>query len=54
MEAAFRFLHGRGYMLAELQHPQRMNRRLSTLKKWARRFKLAFPDYTPRSMKPKA
>lgn len=54
MEAAFRFLHGRDYTFAELQYPQRMNRKLITLKKYARRYRLRFPDYVPRSLKTKA
>jgi len=48
-ELAFRFFHGRGYALRDLQHPLRLRRKLPTLKKWARRLDLSFPDYTPPS-----
>lgn len=41
----------RGLTLAQISDRKILNRKLSVLKRYCRKFQIAFPDYTPRSMK---
>lgn len=52
-EALLRRLHEKGLTLAQCADHRIMRRSLGVLKKYARRFDLAFPDYVPRKLKPK-
>lgn len=45
-------LRDQGMTLEQCAGRKVMDRKLSTLKRWCRRFQITFPDYTPR--KPKA
>jgi len=38
----------KGMTLEQCASPLYMHRRVKTLRKWARRFDMVFPDYTPR------
>lgn len=50
-EVVFADLHARGFSLAVLCDKRHLNRTPGTLKRYARRLGLAFPDYSPRSLK---
>lgn len=50
-EQLMRQLAGRGLTLQQLSDRRVMNRSIYTLKKHARRFEIAFPDYLPRKMR---
>lgn len=41
-----------GMTLEQCASPLYMNRKVKTLRKWARRFGMEFPDYKPRKNKP--
>lgn len=53
MDAVLQHLHKTGHTLASCAGPLRMGRSVDTLKPYARRLSLAFPDYVPRHMRPK-
>lgn len=53
IEQVLRIYSERKRNLADLTTPRHLNRSMATLKAYCRRFKIAFPDYTPRAMKPK-
>lgn len=42
-----------GKTLEQCASPLYMNRSIRTIRKWARLFDIAFPDYKPRKRKPK-
>lgn len=52
-EALLRRLHEKGLTLEQCADRRIMNRAPATLKAYARRFDLAFPDYVPRKRRPK-
>jgi hypothetical protein len=52
-EALMRRFSEKGLTLETLSGRKMMNRSVKTLQRHAREFKLIFPDYTPRSLKPK-
>jgi hypothetical protein len=51
MIGLLRIFSARGHTLEYLAHHRRMKRAMSTLKMYCRRGQIAFPDYTPRSMR---
>jgi hypothetical protein len=53
MDAVLQHLHKAGCTLAQCADNKRMGRSLETLKPYARRLSLAFPDYVPLHMRPK-
>lgn len=46
-------LHGNGLTLEQCADKRVMNRSLDTLKGYARKLKLSFPDYVPMELRPK-
>ncbi len=46
-------LHSNGLTLAQCADKRVMNRKITTLKTYARKLKLAFPDYVPMELRPK-
>jgi hypothetical protein len=48
MGDVLRHFHGLGYALKDCADPRRTGRSLKTLKMYARRAGLSFPDYVPR------
>lgn len=51
--AVLKHFHKAGLTLDTCADERHLNRSLSTLKAYARRLKLAFPDYVPLAMRPK-
>lgn len=44
-------LRDQGLTLEQCAEPKIMDRSITTLQRWARRFEIAFPDYTPKKKK---
>jgi hypothetical protein len=53
-ELLFRRLHEKGLTIAQCADRRVMNRAVSTLQGYARKFDLAFPDYVPMKLRPKS
>lgn len=53
LEAIMRHFCGAGLTLAVSGDVRHLNRATSTMKAYARRFGLAFPDYIPTALRPK-
>lgn len=52
MEALLRYYQKTGFTLAQCADPKHLNRTVGTLKDYAKRFSLAFPDYVPTELRP--
>lgn len=49
--ALLTMLRDQGLTLEQCAGPKIMGRKIATLKRWARRFDIAFPDYQPKPKK---